>query len=358
MRTHSKLALSAALILVAYAAAAAEKDGPAFVPFPGGIADVEGNVGYITGLDGAIEALNLETGKVLWQSKEAQRPIALAGKMLLAQAMLKSNSVRVIGFDEKGKKVFESEPITFPDWLSDKAAGGRSLVSQARVSEGELWLRWRARAWDRGGFLTDKQVEERATKKADGVVRVNIKSGKVTMLERDKEPVELGPKVPDELRKLAIRSYPDFFGERKEVRTAGKLAFALDHKDGKLTLSRWDLETGKALAQIVLLEGEVFDWHLAPGGLVVARKNPPPKSLDKDYDWRLFDLRSGKKLAIFPAPTWGPITVLGPRAFYIFWYPHKLDEMSWGIMHYRLAAVDLKTGNGVWSRDLEPKRFP
>src|SRR5262249_43794681 len=53
---------------------------------PAGIADPAGRVGYFASASGGIEAIDLTSGKVLWQTHEAQRPVLLDGEHLLAQA--------------------------------------------------------------------------------------------------------------------------------------------------------------------------------------------------------------------------------------------------------------------------------
>src|SRR5215472_16888714 len=69
------------------------------IPLPAGIADPAGQIGYFAGADGCIEAINLATGKVLWHTHEAQRPLLVDGGHLLAQAGVKRNRLRILRLD-------------------------------------------------------------------------------------------------------------------------------------------------------------------------------------------------------------------------------------------------------------------
>src|SRR5262245_22367828 len=110
------------------------------VVLPAGVADPAGKVGYLAGAKGLVEAVDLEKGELLWQSKEPARPLVAFDKLLVAQARVadRANRVRVVLFDvkDKGKKVLESEPIVFPEWVSISTAYGKSFSSRATIHKG------------------------------------------------------------------------------------------------------------------------------------------------------------------------------------------------------------------------------
>src|SRR5262245_30992392 len=108
-------------LLALPALAAPVPEGPSTaLPMPGGGADAEGKVGFVTGVAGGIDALELATGKVLWSSKLAQRAVAVDGKCLLTLATVsdKKNALQVVTLDATdGTKLAVSEPVKFPDWV-------------------------------------------------------------------------------------------------------------------------------------------------------------------------------------------------------------------------------------------------
>jgi hypothetical protein len=350
------LSLAAVLGLAAVAGAAPladEKSAPASVSFPGGLASADGKRAFVTNVEGGIDALDLETGKVLWSSKDAGRPLALGEKLLLAQATVKPNTVRVVGLDDSGKKVFESEPIAFPDWVSVGVTYGRSFASMARVQNGSLWLRWQARAWYAGGARPTPETEKAARKNDEGAVRVNLKSARVEMLTADRMPAEPGPKVSDEVARAATRTYPDGFGPQKEVRTVGKLAVAIDQDGNKLTLRRWELASGKALDPLPLLEAPAFSWQMTSEHLLAHKALARTSLPEGDYAWWVFDLATGKEVAKLPyQPGTESATVLGPRAYYVVIGARGPRDRS---QPRTLHALDLKSGKVIWEHKVEPR---
>src|SRR5690242_21101788 len=66
---------------------------------PHGLADPAGRIGFFASATGGIEALDLVSGKVLWQTHEAQRPLLLDGDHLIAQAGTKRNRLRILRLD-------------------------------------------------------------------------------------------------------------------------------------------------------------------------------------------------------------------------------------------------------------------
>jgi outer membrane protein assembly factor BamB len=360
------LLATAAVVLPALAALAAptkpgDKDATAAVPFFGGVADVEGKRGYVPSADGGVDALDLETGKVLWNSKDATQPLARIARNLIAlkPAKNKTNAVVVVVMDaDEGKVASESEAVVFPDWVSVGLAHGRSFAAKGRVVDGDLWLRWQARAWYAGGARPTPAIEKAARKNADGAARVDLKTGKVEMLDADKMPPEPGPKLSDDLIKAASRPRFDPFGETRRVETCGKLAVAIDVKDNKLTLSRWDIETGKALDPVALLEAPSFSWQVVPeAGYLLAHKAVAKERLPEgDNAWWVFDLQTGKEIAKFGHEDGTEsATVVGPRAFYVvLGQSRKPGDFT---QPRTLKAVDLKTGKALWEHQIEPRRM-
>src|SRR5437773_975839 len=56
-----------------------------------------------------------------------------------------------LGTTQDGKRVLESKPIPFPDWVSVETAYGRTFRSIAQVNSKGLLLTWEARAFYSGG---------------------------------------------------------------------------------------------------------------------------------------------------------------------------------------------------------------
>lgn len=147
-----------------------------------GVPDPLGKTGFFPNTIGGIDALDLATGKVLWSSKEANRPLFATDIRLFAQ---RGATIHVLHTAENGKPVLEAKPLGFPAWVSVDVAYGRSFRSSVRVEGKTMWLSWEARAFYAGGAPPPPKLEKAARKEAAGVVRVDLDTGKVESLDAE-----------------------------------------------------------------------------------------------------------------------------------------------------------------------------
>ncbi len=338
---------------------------------PGGVADPAGKTGFITTDKDAVAAVNLETGEILWTADLPSKPLAIAGNRLAVQVPVKGkgNAVRIVLLDTaaKGKRVLESEPIVFPDWVVTAGQeGGKSFASSGKLHQGDLLLSWQAHSSYWGGAAPPPEVERAARKNAHGVARVNLESGNVEMLDADKAPAEPAPKVPEELAKVASHQY--FTGtdwkQKPLIVNTTLAALAVEEQGGgvqKMSLKRWDLTTGKALETVELLRGKGLWTLTAPDGRTIAVHQALVKEQlpEGDYAWWVFDTESGKQVAKFPFEAGASeLSVIGPRAYYAVGGPRKGPPRPgvWETPRL-LKAVDLKSGKQVWECNLPPHRM-
>jgi hypothetical protein len=179
----------------------------------GGVADPAGKVGFFRNPASGIDAIELAGGRVLWSTRDAERPLFATADRLYAQAPVlgKPNQVTVVVLDttHAGKRLLTSTALVFPAWVSVGVARGRSFASAARMDREGLLLIWDARAWYAGGARPTPAIEKAARKQASGIARVNPQTGKVEFLEGARVPQGMAPIVPAELRhvKLGERVY-------------------------------------------------------------------------------------------------------------------------------------------------------
>jgi len=357
--------LVAFLVLVPSAAlVAAGTDGNVVIApraLPGGVADAEGKVGYLTDPAGTIVAVNLENGNVLWESKDAVKPLIVLGKKLLAQAPLKDkgNGLRIVALasDAKGKKLQESEAVIFPDWVSLGSGLGRSFSSQTSVFKNELLLKWEARAWYVGGARPTPEIEEAARKHATGIAKVNLESGRVDMLGLDKDPRPAAGKLPAGAEKVMALGGRFIFQDKQVI----ALALEVNKDEQKLVMKSWDLETNKPKEDVTLFKGKALRCDItADGQHVLVHQSLTKNALPKgDYAWWIFTLETGKEIAKVPYEEGTTqITVLGPRAYFMVQAPKKGGKPGpFGEQNRTVKAQELKTGNVIWERTVEVIRI-
>jgi hypothetical protein len=148
-----------------------------------GVSDPAGKTGFFPNTIGGIDALDLATGKLLWSSKDANRPLVATDNRLFVQ---KGAAVQILDTVEKGKLVLEAKPLSFPGWVSVDVAYGRTFRSSARVEGRSLWLSWEAGAFYAGGARPTPEIEKAERKEGAGVERVDLDNGKIESLDAEK----------------------------------------------------------------------------------------------------------------------------------------------------------------------------
>jgi len=105
-----------------------------------GVADPARRTGFFPNVSGGIDALDLATGKILWSSKEANRPLVATENRLFAQKG-NGNQLWVLALDasKEGQRLFESPPIPLPGWASIEPAYGRGFRSTIRLDMNGLF---------------------------------------------------------------------------------------------------------------------------------------------------------------------------------------------------------------------------
>ena len=332
-------------------------------PIPGGVTDADGAKGFVANADGGITGVDLETGKVLWESKTAGRPTAVMGGWVwvLARDKAKANVLHVLGLAlDDGRARLETDPVVLPEWIDATPGngGGRSFAVSARLSADglDLFLKWQADAHYWGGAAPSPEVLKAARKHADGVARVNLSDNQVEMLETAKAPSP-GPKVSDELRKAAARNYGE---PEPTVAVVEDNAVAVDVQPAgdkqKVVLKRWDLKTEKPLESITLADGAMVQVVALPSAGVALVSDAAPTATEQT--WTAYSLSTGKETGRYTAETGASdFSVVGPRAYYVVKGQLKGPPFG-GVLPRTLKAVDLKTGKRLWDMPLEGERLP
>jgi hypothetical protein len=322
---------------------------------PRGVAAPDLKLCYVTSFRHTIEAVNLKSGKFVWEAAVDGVPLAVADNcvLVLASNPKKANVGTVNAVDlQLGRQSWRSDPFTLPDWVAVAPAPDRYFGTVARFKDGDLWLKWRALAWKPGA--------KDPFKTAGGVVRVDLKSHKVELLGADKmPPPALPPGVSKALAKQAARTIETPAGPETVVATVGNLAVALDVEKGSVTLKRWDLKTEKALAPVVLAKGGPFLATPYPSaGAVLLRPVPPAKGLLKATVFQVFSLETGKRLASFRVEATAlEAAIRGSQLYYVFLGPYDAgmpnspqNPLPWV---RQLRVLDVQTGQKLWTQALE-----
>jgi hypothetical protein len=327
---------------------------------PGGVLDPSGKTGYVTNADGGIDALDLSTGDVRWSSREARRPVLVVGDRLYAWTMVsdKPHVLRIVTLDltEKGKRVQESEPVTFPDWISLEEGHGHSFAEAWRLEKGKVILEWEARAWYSGGARPTPRKEAAARKQATGRVVFEPETGRVEMppVENRAEAI----KLPQALEKLVVR-WQGLVGDRFAAlvleEEAGEQLFVLRWWDpaGQPIGDPKELLRGKRLLVLPTADSQYLCLRAATNR--PEEKRTPVEQAP--FAWSVIDPATAERIGTVPyeAGTQA-LVIVSPRAYYLVTGPLKGPLTGAFVQPRILKASDLKTGKVLWERPVEGKR--
>jgi hypothetical protein len=346
------------------------------------VADPEGRTGYVANGAGGIDALDLATGRRLWSTADADRPLAVAGRTLAAQVSGKHNSLRIAVLDtsQGGKLVSVSDPVVFPDWVG--VTYDHTFVCGGTLSKDDLILQWQARVAARHpGWAYG--TPERA---ASGVARINLETGRVEMpADESATPprVELPAGAKQLTKRLAalqwesptLLTYPKVGGEETLLLVGDRLVGlqtegtneAYPHYPGataretygRLLLRSWDLPSGAAHEPVELCRGLpwCFWWRTLPNeGYVLATATSPQHHSVEGNTVGVFSLISGKKVGQFrPAPRMHHFGIRGPHVFGIEEAPDPPSAGDHTIPRV-LKAFDITSGKLLWEWPIAGRR--
>lgn len=337
----------------------------ACILLPQGLADPTGRLGFFAAADGGIECIDLASGKVLWQTHEAQRPLLLDGDHLLAQAGTKRNRLRILRLDVKhhGECDFESDPLVFPAWVIPSEAPGHSFAAHWNLDKHHLVLHWQASARYAGTTRPTPEEESAARKHESGIARIDLRTGQIEVLPPDKKQTPPLPPLPEQLEKKELR-WQRLVGQHWKVLT-------LEEANGQqcFVLHSWDRKKDSEQQSKELLRGKrlLVRTTLDEQILLLREGSPRPdegasfsggaSERDKLPSWWwLFSADTGVLLGRIPDEAgMHAITVLGKRVFYLVPGTISGPLNRPNVQPLILHAIDLSSGKKLWQRPVAGK---
>jgi hypothetical protein len=326
------------------------------VLLPAGIADSEGNVGYLAGMTSGIDAIDLLDGTVIWRAELIARPVFVFESLLVALRTIEGriNSLQLICIEriKNGAPVLESDPIDFPEWVVVSTRPDQSFSYDISADENELILEWEAHARYRGGAPPSAHILAQSKQDAAGVVRFNFRTGAVSKSDRQEKRIEL----PGNLEGATLFSYqrgassvwhsdPWAFDGKFGV-VIGEVSGALQ----SLKLQTWNGDSGKIDASVLLITGEALVSYVTPDGLYLLIHS---EAQAQENDWWLFSVNDGKKLADLKYEDGAKeACVLKSRLFYLVEEPPLAHRQDAQTLRSTIKAVEISTGKVIWERQL------
>lgn len=135
---------------------------------PGVLVDSEKGVLYAMRQGDEISAIELKSGRLLWTSKEGQKPLLVSNESLLAQ----KGASLVVLHANTGRLLRQcTSPVSMPG--IDEGLGYRGF-SSGGVYGGEAYVFWSWNTWYSGGAAPSPEMEEAARKSGSGSLLVDL----------------------------------------------------------------------------------------------------------------------------------------------------------------------------------------
>jgi hypothetical protein len=142
---------------------------------PRGVADQDIQVAVVHDRRGALVAVNLASGAVVWRGGMNLRPCLIVGETVVAVRVGARNTLSVVTLRlDDGSEVSSTSPIALPDWVRPALDDMPEFELSADTDGHEVALHWVARATYRGGAAAGEGVLADQAREAAGVVRMNL----------------------------------------------------------------------------------------------------------------------------------------------------------------------------------------
>ena len=300
-------------------------------------------------VEGGIDSIDLRTGKVNWTTSSASVPIFVNASYLMSFKYINEHVIQIVKIDiQTGHSLMVSEPLTFPEGIKVAPTRDQAFDFQVEPGHGTVDLRWWGRSNYDGGAPPPPDVVQQWQKQLGGIFKVDLATGKV------RSEVNENPSNPSRPPQSPLTSFEN-------------VSWKLD--DQIVTLSSQRDTNGQALfikpAKVIaqvrsrpikLLGGSNLIVDVTEDGLfVLVRAKDSPHPI-----WQLFSAETGRKVGAVPYDSGAQqACVMNGQLFYLT--AQTRNNLKDRVV--TLKAVDVRSGQTLWSRDLKqfsdgPKPLP
>jgi len=309
MKTRWLLAIFFA-ILFAASSFAAPAPGQGATLRDGVVVDTARSVAYVMHPQGGIQALDLRRGTALWHSAAGERPLALAGNLLVAQARPGANGeLRIVALGVRGGLLSSKAEIRMPEGV--RADVAETLQQSFHVSAMPA----------QDGVLIAWETEE-----LSGL------------------PAHREQRLGQALASAASRN------DRQ-----GTALF--DPQAGRLVTAASAAMAGQIARPVVAMSlsapSVVENRFSSADGRYVLTSRLVDDASAHPYHWTISDARTGAVLgSLRSEASMAPFTVAGTRLIHVAPPSINLENGKMVDRPLRIRAVELTTGREAWRREI------
>jgi len=320
------LAVTVLMLIRSFASIAPENTTiSVFQLCPGAVVDLDRMLIYLMSIEGGIDAVDLAQGTRAWSTKQASKPLALAGNLLICQAEPRggANELRIVTLDTRQRgRALVIGTTNLPAGVNTSIGETptSSFVAAARVSGPVAFISWVFSVRQLRGIPPDfpevageKAPPERAAIEPSvtkGTLKMELSTGVISPAKSGEIPVVPTPWPPD-------------------------------------------LSLTERLARV---PGSQF--RSANNSHVLNSQRIADDSVWEKYSWTVYDHGTGERLGEFRTHlSFAPFFVMDSKAFYETG-PYKLKSEK-GLINepLKIRAVDLRSGQELWNYRIRDTKY-
>jgi len=320
---------------------------------PGVIVAPHAAVVYYMNPRGGIDAAALSSGKLLWSTDHASKPLLLYHDLLIAQAEVSTQrhhlSIAVIPITDFGKNVRQFDvPISPGVHASVDDHLGASFRVSARMDDDDIIISWDSHQQPVSHMVSATDARSKG-RSFSGIARINLRNGSIENVDPDELPNALKHSLPDKVTQLMktenLHEPPWHVGS--------VLAAISRNKNGssRVVLKRWHYNSGDSMPTITLFDdGRTIRERSVDGRYILAsRLARAGDDTAEAYVWSLFSLETGARVAEFghPSPS-GRFLIVGSTMLEMLGRSASLTQGKWVAKPLRLQATSIDTGTNLW----------
>lgn len=310
MKTRTAPALAGGLLAIFFAAssfaAPVAKEGVSLRD--GVVVDTARSVAYVMHPERGIQALDLRRGTALWHSAAGERPLAVVGNLLVAQAQPGANGeLRIVALGVRGGLLSSKADIQMPEGIRAEVSETlqRSFHVTAMPSQAGVLISWETEEFS--GLPTKREHQ---------------------------------------LGQMLGASAESYQGNPR-----GTALF--DPQAGSLSAARAGQIARPAVAMSLSAPGEAESRFTSADGRHVLASRLVDEAAALPYQWTISDAKTGAVLGTLRAEaSMAPFAMAGTRLIHVAQPSIRAEGEKMVDRPLRIRAVDLATGREVWRREI------
>lgn len=325
------------------------KSNKAFEFRPGILVDPADGVVYVMSQDRGIDVVDLSSGKRVWRTTRADKPLLLSGTLLVAQRDV-ADRLRIVGLDtaDSGALLFRAD-VELPEGVRASLDDGlgTSFSVSARRHQDDLIISWRFFKQYISG-VAPLPGETASAEQFSGAARIEIGTGQVEVVGPSELPPSSEARLPENVALLvetgALLGPVYHAGDVVAVATR-----VSDEVGRRVVLHRWHSVNGQPLPDVTLFEGGLtLRYASADNRHLLA--SMAGESDGPAWAWVIYSLETAEVVA--------EIRNTMPGAWFFLWDSSLMHESrpsrrlvdgKWLDEPLKIRAVELTTSAERWS---------